>query len=42
MLSKSENVINYFYTALPHAVSKDDIYKGHFIPKGAIVVPNVW
>ncbi|QRW12725.1 cytochrome P450 family protein [Ceratobasidium sp. AG-Ba] len=26
----------------PHAVAKDDIYKGYFIPKGSIVIANIW
>ncbi|KAF7348404.1 hypothetical protein MSAN_01794400 [Mycena sanguinolenta] len=28
--------------ALPHATSDDDIYEGYFIPKGTMVLPNVW
>ncbi|KAG9079815.1 hypothetical protein FRC06_007437, partial [Ceratobasidium sp. 370] len=28
--------------ALPHVCYKDDIYKGYRIPKGAIVLGNVW
>ena len=31
-----------FYTAVPHSTTEDDVYKGYFIPKGAIVIPNVW
>ncbi|CAE6432294.1 unnamed protein product [Rhizoctonia solani] len=27
---------------VPHAVSKDDFYKGFLIPKGATVIGNVW
>ncbi|KAJ3533544.1 hypothetical protein NMY22_g7294 [Coprinellus aureogranulatus] len=27
---------------LPHATSEDDIYEGYFIPKGTIVMANVW
>ncbi|KAF8188654.1 putative monooxygenase [Pholiota molesta] len=27
---------------LPHAVSEDDVYEGHFIPKGSIIQPNIW
>lgn len=27
---------------LPHATSEDDIYEGYFIPKGTIVIANVW
>lgn len=26
----------------PHALSKDDEYRGHFIPKGSIVMGNAW
>ncbi|KAF7348419.1 hypothetical protein MSAN_01796100 [Mycena sanguinolenta] len=28
--------------AIPHAASEDDIYEGYFIPKGTVVLPNVW
>ncbi|KAF9568160.1 cytochrome P450 [Agrocybe pediades] len=28
--------------ALPHAVTKDDIYNGCFIPAGAVVMGNTW
>ncbi|KAF8869400.1 cytochrome P450 [Infundibulicybe gibba] len=27
---------------LPHTTTKDDIYKGFFIPKGSIVFANIW
>ncbi|KAF7348388.1 Cytochrome p450 [Mycena sanguinolenta] len=27
---------------VPHATSDDDIYEGYFIPKGTMVLPNVW
>ena len=26
----------------PHAVIKDDLYEGYFIPKGAVLIPNQW
>ena len=26
---------------VPHATTKDDYYRGHFIPKGASVIPNL-
>ncbi|KAI0348398.1 cytochrome P450 [Trametopsis cervina] len=28
--------------AVPHQSSSDDFYKGYYIPKGSIVVPNSW
>ncbi|KAF9554678.1 cytochrome P450 [Agrocybe pediades] len=28
--------------ALPHATTEDDVYRGYFIPKGSIVMPNSW
>ncbi|KAJ7499369.1 cytochrome P450 [Mycena latifolia] len=27
---------------IPHALSKDDIYEGMHLPKGSILIPNVW
>jgi cytochrome P450 len=27
---------------LPHAVLKDDVYEGYFIPKGTTVIGNIW
>lgn len=26
----------------PHVASSDDVYEGMFIPKGAILIPNIW
>ncbi|KDR69244.1 hypothetical protein GALMADRAFT_145643 [Galerina marginata CBS 339.88] len=28
--------------ALPHCSTEDDVYQGYHIPKGSIVIPNVW
>ncbi|KAF7586776.1 hypothetical protein BBP40_008346 [Aspergillus hancockii] len=28
--------------AIPHAATEDDIYEGYFIPKGSLIVANVW
>jgi len=25
-----------------HRIAEDDVYKGYVIPKGAIVIPNIW
>uniref|UniRef100_P9WEI7 Cytochrome P450 monooxygenase claR n=1 Tax=Ampulloclitocybe clavipes TaxID=56467 RepID=CLAR_AMPCV len=27
---------------IPHRVTEDDVYNGYLIPKGAIVLPNLW
>jgi cytochrome P450 len=27
---------------LPHMSSEDDIYEGHLIPKGALILANIW
>ncbi|KAI5123170.1 hypothetical protein M0805_000871 [Coniferiporia weirii] len=27
---------------LPHVSSEDDIYNGFFIPKGSLIMPNIW
>jgi hypothetical protein len=29
-------------TAIPHRVSEDDIHDGYLIPKGALVLTNIW
>jgi cytochrome P450 len=29
-------------TGLAHRVTKDDIHDGYFIPKGSLVIPNIW
>ncbi|KAH7929989.1 cytochrome P450 [Leucogyrophana mollusca] len=31
-----------FPLSLPHAPVDDDIYNGYLIPKGAMIIPNVW
>ncbi|KAF4609449.1 hypothetical protein D9613_012942 [Agrocybe pediades] len=28
--------------AVPHSSDEDDIYRGYFIPKGSIIIPNTW
>jgi cytochrome P450 len=27
---------------LPHMLREDDVHNGYMIPKGAILMPNVW
>lgn len=27
---------------IPHMLTEEDIYEGHQIPKGAVVIPNIW
>ena len=28
--------------AIPHRLIEDDVHAGYFLPKGSIVIPNVW
>jgi len=30
------------WAAAPHRVMQDDVHEGYFIPKGALVIPNIW
>ena len=27
---------------VPHQTTEDDIYEGYYIPKGALILPNIW
>lgn len=27
---------------LPHVTTSDDVFEGYLIPKGAIILPNIW
>ncbi|KAG1784606.1 cytochrome P450 [Suillus plorans] len=29
-------------TGFPHCVAEDDIHNGYYIPKGSLVLPNIW
>ena len=42
LIEKKWNSRIVLYAGVPHATTEDDVYKGYFIPKGSIVVPNVW
>jgi len=27
---------------IPHMTTEDDVYEGYLIPKGALLLPNIW
>lgn len=29
-------------TAIPHSALEDDEYNGYYIPKGSMIIPNLW
>lgn len=29
-------------TGIPHRLTQDDVYKGYFLPKGTVILPNQW
>lgn len=29
-------------SGIPHAATEDNIHSGYLIPKGSIVIPNIW
>ena len=29
-------------TSIPHRVMEDDLHDGYLIPKGALIIPNIW
>lgn len=31
-----------FPAGVPHATINDDVYKGYYIPKGTLLMPNIW
>lgn len=31
-----------YTTGIPHSAMKDDVYNGLFIPKGSIMIANIW
>lgn len=31
-----------FKLGIPHRVTEDDIHEGYFIPKGSVIIPNIW
>jgi len=35
-------MVLHFESAMPHLASEDDVFEGYHIPKGAIIMANVW
>src|SRR5258705_13140076 len=42
MISRCSRAITNKCVGFPHAVTKDDVFEGYFIPKGAVIIPNQW
>ncbi|KAF9546826.1 cytochrome P450 [Agrocybe pediades] len=40
--SGSTTLLSHKLLAVPHSSDEDDIYRGYFIPKGSIIIPNTW
>lgn len=36
------NILTDLKLGFPHRLAEDDIYEGYFIPKGSIIMANVW
>ena len=32
----------HYFAGVAHRATKSDIYEGHFIPTGSMIIPNVW
>ena len=41
VVSKSKR-LDFAISAAPHVAMKDDIHEGYLIPKGSVIIPNVW
>lgn len=41
-LIQAQPILFFAIIALPHVTLEDDEYKGYFIPKGSVVLPNIW
>ncbi|PKX96945.1 cytochrome P450 1B [Aspergillus novofumigatus IBT 16806] len=41
-LSEFIRVVGMLPLAAPHATLKEDFYKGYYIPKDAVILPNQW
>lgn len=42
LLTLSDIVLCYLWKALPHLCTREDTYAGYRIPKGSIIIPNIW
>lgn len=42
VLCKGFQMKDWFASGIPHATTQDDVFNGYFIPKGSLIINNIW